>query len=782
MNKEMLINTVEGQECRIAILSNQGLEELYVERTATASHVGNIYKARVINVESSIQAAFVDAGLGRNGFLHISDINPTYFPKGKQAPENVGRKRPHYVRPPIQDCLRRGQEVVIQMTKEGIGTKGPTMTTYLSIPGRMLVMMPGMSRLGVSRKVEDDGARKKARSILSELKLPPDIGFIVRTAGIGRAKRDVQRDLNYLLRLWKSVEQRIKNSRCPAEIYEESDFVTRTIRDVYNSDISRILCDSEAVARNVKDFLSVALPRTKHTIELYTGKQGLFYDRGLEEEIEKIHSRTVALQSGGSLVIDQTEALVAIDVNSGRSRQHSDAETTALKTNLQAAEEVVRQLRLRDMGGVIVIDFIDMRDERNRRKLDSTLREAIKHDRAKTKVLRASAFGIIELTRQRLGPSLKQSVYDRCPHCDGIGLIKSQESLSLQVMRNLQRASANDDVASITVSVPPEVAHHLSNFQRRQLTRLESETGKTIVVQADPELLAGYGQIKCANARGSTVAWGQPPPPKAGPLSAISIDDLPDKPATRPQPKAAEEEPPDNEAEAAPGAAPPENQDQPEVKKRSRRGRRGGRKHRKRREEAARAPEGQAPETAAEREVRPEKPAEPDRDKPEKREPAAKPQEAPADEEAKPAKSKRSRRRGGRRRGEKKAETAAPVEPTDAAQPTEKPAEKPPEKPAKKPAEEPTAEGPAPKAKKRKRPARKRAKKAPAETEPQDQSGEPAKPAGEPEPPTEEKPKPARRKRATRKRAIKKAKASSDEPSVKAQAPKAAPSEDAGSD
>ncbi|MGB2824813.1 MAG: Rne/Rng family ribonuclease, partial [Phycisphaerae bacterium] len=532
MNKEMLINTVEGQECRIAVVSESGLEELYMERSATASHVGNIYKARITNVEPAIQAAFVDTGLGKNGFLHISDVDPSYFPKGKKSPEKVGRKRPHYVRPPIQECLRRGQEVVVQMTKEGIGTKGPTMTTYLSIPGRLLVMMPGMTRLGVSRKVEDEDARRKARLALSELKLPQEIGFIVRTAGIDRSKRDLQRDLNYLLRLWQAVKKRIKTARAPVELYRESDLVTRTIRDIYNTDIQRIICDNDAVARTVEEFLSVAVPRGKHVIELYTGKQGLFHDRGVEEEIEKIHSRHVPLPAGGSLVIDQTEALVAIDVNSGRFRQHTDAETTALKTNIQAAREIARQLRLRDMGGVIVIDFIDMREERKRRTVESTLRDAIKNDRAKTKLLRMSAFCIVELTRQRLGPSLKQSAFDHCSLCDGTGLVKSTESRSLQVMRDLQRACANEDVAHVEAVVGPDVAHYLNNYQRRQLSRLETETGKTIVIRADAEVGAADGLVRCTNSRGTAVTWEHavPDKPQARPLSTVSIKDLPPLP------------------------------------------------------------------------------------------------------------------------------------------------------------------------------------------------------------------------------------------------------------
>ncbi len=506
MATEMLINTEEGHECRIAITKNGRLEELYVERASSASHVGNVYKGKITNVESSIQAAFVDFGLGKNGFLHISDINPTYFPKGQRSTEAVGRKRPQRDRPPIQECLRRGQEVVVQLTKEGIGTKGPTLTTYLSIPGRMLVMMPGMTRLGVSRKVDDEDARAQAKKALAELKIPNDMGFIVRTAGLNKSKRELSRDLNYLLRLWKNIKKEIKNTKAPVEIYQESDLVTRTIRDIYNSDIDRIICDHYPSARKVKQFLDVAMPRTKHVIEVYTGRAGLYHEFGVEEEIERIYSRKVEMASGGSLVIDQTEAMVAIDVNSGRFRKHSNAETTALKINQEAAAEIARQLRLRDLGGLILIDFIDMREDKNRRKVERALRDNIKDDRAKTKVLKMSAFGIIEMTRQRVGPGLKRSIYSPCQRCGGTGLIKSDESQALHAIRLIQRAVTNDAVAQIELAVLPSVAVQLANHQRTQLTELEQETGKRILIRADEEV-GDEPVITCKNQRGSVVAW-----------------------------------------------------------------------------------------------------------------------------------------------------------------------------------------------------------------------------------------------------------------------------------
>jgi len=505
MAKEMLINTIEGQECRISVVDNGRLEELYIERSSAVSHVGNIYKGKVTNVESAIQAAFIDYGEPKNGFLHISDIHPDYFPKSRQSAEPVDRRRAHYDRPPIQDCLRRGQEVVVQMTKEGIGTKGPTMTTYLSIPGRLLVMMPGMSRLGVSKKIEDEELRAHARKILSEVKVPEGMGFIVRTAGAGKGKTDIQRDMNYLLRLWKAVQEQTKRVKAPAEIYQESDLVTRTIRDVYTNDIERVICDSEVVRNRVLDFLSVAVPRSKHTVELYTGTEGLYHDHGLEEELEKVYARHVELPSGGSIVIDQTEALVAIDVNSGRNRQHNDAEMTAFRTNQEAAELIARQLRLRDLGGLVVIDFIDMRADKNRRAVDRTFREAVKPDRAKTKILRINQFGLVEMTRQRLGPSLKSGAYRRCEACEGLGVIKSEESQALHVLRSLQRACAEEDVAHILVRATPSVAHHVNNHHRALIAEIEADADKTIIVQADATLTGEECTITCTNARGSEI-------------------------------------------------------------------------------------------------------------------------------------------------------------------------------------------------------------------------------------------------------------------------------------
>jgi len=580
----MLINNLHGQECRIAIVDDGLLQELYIERSSSTSQVGNIYKGKITNIEPGIQAAFVDFGTGKNGFLHISDVHPQHFSKDPgSAVESVGQKRPQRSRPPIQQFFKRGREVVVQLIKEGIGTKGPTLTTYLSIPGRMLVMMPGMGRLGVSRKIEDEEARAMARASLAELKIPDDMGFIVRTAGMGRSKRELQRDLNYLLRLWKSVKHRIETSQAPAAIYQESDLVVRTIRDIYNSDIKRVICDTESDARKVREFVDVVMPRGGNIIEVYTGREGLFQDAGLEDEIESMYARRVELPSGGSLVIDQTEALVAIDINSGRMREHANAEDTALKTNLEAAVEIARQLRIRDLGGMVVMDFIDMNSEKNRHKVEKALKDAMKPDRAKSKVLRMDQFGLVAMTRQRMRPSLEQSIYRACEHCNGAGLVKSEQSQTIHVMRALQALCANEDVASIRIGLPRAVSEAINNQQRQQLRELECSTGKTIAIQGRSDLGAGELAIDYTDKRGNTIDWAEAVKRtskgsrKKKTIRTASIEQLPadrDRPVQVGDTRGKADGP--VQADMLAGDEPEE---QPAVKKPRRRGRRGGRKH-----------------------------------------------------------------------------------------------------------------------------------------------------------------------------------------------------------
>jgi ribonuclease E len=507
MSREMLINVSQGEECRIAVVERSQLEELYIERTGLASHVGSIYKGKVVNIEPGIQAAFIDFGVGKNGFLHISDLHPKYFSKQQEEDiEPIGKRKALRERPPIQNCLKKGQELIVQVTKEGIKTKGPTLTTYVSLPGKYLVMMPWMNRFGVSHKIEDEEERKRLREMFENVRLPKGMGFIIRTAGSTASKRDLQNDLSYLNRLWGVIDKKIRDTAAPAELYQESDLVIRTIRDVFNNQITKIIADSETVANQIRDFLHIAMPRLKNRVVYYDNAVPLYHKYGIEKEINKIQSRRVELASGGWIMVDQTEAIVAIDVNSGRSMA-ANAEQTAFKINLEAASEIARQLRLRDLGGLIVCDYIDMREERHRKEVEKVFRNAVKIDRARNRILRMSKFGIIEMTRQRMRPSLESSTYLECPHCSGRGIIKSHDSLALETMRMLSLAVSQKEIRRVELVVSPEVASLLLNMKRLALANIEQTSGKSIVILADPSLFGEKHRFICYNDRGSQVKF-----------------------------------------------------------------------------------------------------------------------------------------------------------------------------------------------------------------------------------------------------------------------------------
>jgi len=502
--KEMLINVLEGEECRIAVVSDGQLEQIHLERTSANRHVGNIYKGRVNNIEPSIQAAFVDVGMPKNGFLHVSDILPSAYPKRAHAPEKdapKGRKRSLK----IQQIYKPGDEIIVQITKEGIGTKGPSLTTALSVPGRYLVLMPGLSRLGVSRKIENDEDRRELRELLASLDPPTGLGLIVRTAGLGRGKRDLKRDLNYLKRLWKAVQARAKTAKAPAEIFRESDLVVRTLRDIYTPDINTIWIDAEPVFRRVRDFMKVAMPRHVGCAKLYDATVPLFHKYKIEQAIEQIYSRIVQLPKGGTLVIDQTEALVTVDVNSGKFRHGKDAEEAAHQLNVIAAKEAVRQIRLRDLGGLILIDFVDMEETENRRHVERTLRQEMKGDRARYRMLRMSKFGIVEMTRQRVQPSLQGTTYMDCPACHGTGIVKNRESLALEVVRHIRLLASRTDVATIEVTVGQRAAEFITNQKRATLAQLESDLHKRIRIVNDPKAPLDNAVYRCLDERGSEV-------------------------------------------------------------------------------------------------------------------------------------------------------------------------------------------------------------------------------------------------------------------------------------
>jgi len=508
MARRMLINVMEDWETRVAIVEDHRLQELYIERVGDESerHVGDIFKGRVTNVEPAMQAAFVDYGGPRNGFLHVSELAPVDFlAKAREEPnhQSPGRGRQ---RRRIEELLKRGQEIVVQMRKAEMGSKGPRLTTYLSLPGRYLVLTPASPRRGVSRKIEDEAERTRLKQLLESLAPPKDLGFIVRTAGEGRTKTDFRRDLSYLLRLWKAVLGRIRESPTPSVIYQESDLVIRCLRDLYSPDIREILVDSESEYQKVREFIHTIMPRHKRVVRLYKGSTPIFEHFQVDRELDRIAQREVPLPSGGSLVIDETEALVAIDVNTKGFRKGSDPEQVALRTDLEAAEEVARQLRLRDLGGVIVIDFIDLRDPEHRRQVERTLAEALKADRARTKTLRMNNFGLIELTRQRVRPSLTRTMLQPCRRCGGRGYVKAVEVVAMAALAELERETKREEVGRLELTVAPEVADYILNRRRRLLVRLEEETGKQINVHSDPSVAVDSHQVVLYDQSGARIS------------------------------------------------------------------------------------------------------------------------------------------------------------------------------------------------------------------------------------------------------------------------------------
>ena len=410
-------------------------------------------------------------------------------------------------KPKIEQIFKRGQEVIVQVIKEAVGTKGPTLSTYISIAGRYLVLMPSLNRVGVSRKIEDPEARRRLRTMMHALNPPKGVGFIVRTAAVDRDISELRSDLIYLLRLWQVVVRRIKRVAAPVEIYRESDMITRTIRDIFTSDIDTIWVDEPNAFAHASEFLQIVMPKFANRIRYYDSTEPLFHRYGLEEEIAKIYQKRIDLPQGGSIVIEQTEALVAIDVNSGNFRaENNNAEETAFQMNLQAAKEIARQLRLRDLGGVIVNDFIDMRSEVHRRKVEEALREALKRDRARTKILRISQFGIIEMTRQRIRPSIKRSLFAECPHCGGNGYVKTPETVAIEAMRLLQLAAHRAPaVATVQLTVQLDVAHYLLNKRRKDIAALEDRANIVIQITGQPHVSPDTLIIRCFDHHGNEV-------------------------------------------------------------------------------------------------------------------------------------------------------------------------------------------------------------------------------------------------------------------------------------
>ena len=519
----ILVNAVEPEETRVAVVSEGRIVDLQMSVRKRQSYVTDIYRGRVVNLEPAIGAAFVDFGQGRNGFLHASDVLSSYGDpnwsldqllttpideeadadadfedegkdkdkdKAKAKDAKKGRRggRGRRQRQPIEKLLKKGQMVVVQITKDAIGDKGPTLTTHISIPGRYLVLMPSLERTGVSRKIDDDRERRRLKRILSALDIPEGMGVIVRTAGVGKTKADIQRDLKYLLLAWEDFSRRLQRGRNPAPLYQESDVAVRTMRDLFSSSTEKVVVDEDDVFERMKAFTEKLMPEHLERLHFHKGPRPIFHSHGVEQDFEKIFARRVELPSGGSIVIDQTEALVAIDVNSGRTREEgAEFEDIALKTNLEAVEEIARQIRLRDLGGIIVLDYIDMMRASGRRAVERATREALGRDRARSKIGRISQFGLLELTRQRLGPGLSKLVYETCLRCRGSGRQRNASSKAQAILRRLGAALTLKGFTSVEVRAHPEVIEYLKKNLNRELDTLENDSGRKLILMSVPE-------------------------------------------------------------------------------------------------------------------------------------------------------------------------------------------------------------------------------------------------------------------------------------------------------
>ncbi len=471
--KRMLFNATQPEELRVALVDGQRMYDLDIETAGREQKKANIYKGRITRIEPSLEAAFVDYGADRHGFLPLKDISRSYFnPKVELGSGRVN----------IKDVMREGQEILVQIDKEERGNKGAALTTFISLAGRYLVLMPNNPRAGgVSRRIMGD-ERNQIRDALAALEVPEDMGLIVRTAGVGKNPEELQWDLNYLLQLWDAIDKAAKERPAPFLVYQESNVVIRAIRDYLRKDISEILIDDRKTYEQAVEFVQMVMPHNLGKLKLYEDKVPLFTRYQIESQIETAFQREVRLPSGGAIVIDHTEALISIDINSARATKGSDIEETALNTNREAAEEIARQLRLRDLGGLIVIDFIDMSASRNQREVENTLREALKMDRARVQVGRISRFGLLEMSRQRLRPSLGESSQIVCPRCKGQGTIRGTESLALSILRIIEEDAMKDQTARIVVQAPVNVATFLLNEKRSAISDIEARQGVKVVL------------------------------------------------------------------------------------------------------------------------------------------------------------------------------------------------------------------------------------------------------------------------------------------------------------
>ncbi|MBI4437216.1 MAG: Rne/Rng family ribonuclease [Candidatus Omnitrophica bacterium] len=492
--KEILINA-EEQEMRAAVLENGILEEFYVERRSHEQLMGNIYKGKVDSVLPGIGAAFVDLGLEKNGFLYLSDVaSPHYLFDEEVETSNNGENGSHpkderSLAEKGAELLKKGEELLVQVVKEPFGRKGARLTTHITLPGRYLVAMPYNGHVGVSKRIHDPAERDRLRTLLGGLRIPQGMGFIVRTVGQGKGKKEFARDTRYLATLWHRIQVKSKKQSSPSLVHEEHDLILRMVRDSFSEEIQKMMIDSKAEYKKALHFVKSLVPELHARLEYYRGDIPLFKRKGIEEEIEKIYARKVYLKSGAYVVIEKTEGLVAIDVNTGKFTGKKKQEDTAFKTNLEAADEIARQVRLRDIGGIIVIDFIDMEMEGHRRELFRSLVDDFRRDKAKTNILSISEIGVVEMTRQRMRQDPESVSYQGCPYCLGRGSVKSVETVSISAVREVKKFFAQMGRSSEAIlSVHPDVAAHLLRDNRRSLNSLERIFNARITLCEDPKL------------------------------------------------------------------------------------------------------------------------------------------------------------------------------------------------------------------------------------------------------------------------------------------------------
>ncbi|MGD2127639.1 MAG: Rne/Rng family ribonuclease [Desulfobacteraceae bacterium] len=488
MKTKMLINAVDPEEYRVAFIKDGMLDGFQIQTSTVEQKVGNIYKGVVERIEPRLQACFVNFGSDKNGFLPAGDVHAEYYQTKSVGPKDQGI-------PPIEKVLKKDQELLVQVTKEMPGRKGAQITTYVSLAGRFLVLAPGRDLRGVSRKIEDEDERQRLKSTMLQLKVPEEMGYIVRTVAAGQRKRELSKDLNRLLRIWKNIRDRVATSPPLSLIHKEQDICLSTLRDYYTSDVSEILVDDRETFIKIKEYMRIISPRDQRRVRLYKDKRPIFDHYQIEDQIESVYRNKVPLKSGGSIVIDTTEALISIDVNSGRGKVGNDIESMAFKTNLEAATEAARQLRLRDMGGLIVIDFIDMKERHHVRQVEKVLREGLKKDRAKIDTAHISKFGLMELSRQRLRPSIESKSYQTCRFCNGRGMVVSVESAAVSFLRRIWMGVSKGDASRVVGTLPMGVAAYLQNRKRKELADIEKRYDVTIILNGDPSLSPGAGKL-----------------------------------------------------------------------------------------------------------------------------------------------------------------------------------------------------------------------------------------------------------------------------------------------